>query len=316
MNPSTRSTTQKSTSLRASDGRPPVGRAFAIIAVLLAAAIAVQAVRDRGWQPYEPESSVLWLRSGEAAKRLALGFGTIVSDVYWIRAVIYYGGRRSAETRRSYDALFPLLDLATSLDPRFKVAYRFGALFLSEPPPGGPGRPDQAIALLERGVERDGDWEYYQDIGFVHYWWKHDYVSAAEWFKKAASRPGAPSWLIGLAATTLAVGGSRESSRQLWTELLNDADAAYIQGQAKHRLLQLDAMDAIDQLAASLQRFKDREGRMPRTWQELVTSERLPGIPVDPAGVPFVVDGVTGKIDVSKQSPLWPLPTEPKVGQP
>ena len=86
-------------------------------------------------------------------------------------------------------------------------------------------------------------------------------MSAAEWFKKAATRPGAPSWLTGLAATTLAVGGSRESSRQLWTELLSNADASYIQGQARHRLLQLDAMDAIDQLAASLQRFKDREGR-------------------------------------------------------
>ena len=110
---------------------------------------------------------MLWIRSGEAAKRLALGFDTVVSDVYWIRAVIYYGGRRRAETRRSYDELFPLLDLVTSLDPQFKVAYRFGALFLSEPPPGGPGRPDQAIALLERGVERDGDWEYYEDIGFV-----------------------------------------------------------------------------------------------------------------------------------------------------
>ena len=71
---------------------------------------------------------------------------------------------------------------------------------------------------------------------------------------------------------------------------------------------------SIDQLAASLQRFKDREGRLPGTWEELVTSERLPGIPVDPAGVPFVVDTVTGKIDVSKQSPLWPLPAEPTVG--
>lgn len=314
MNPSTQSTARASTSLRASDGRPRVGWAFAAVAVLLAAAIAVQVVRDRGWAPYEPESSVLWIRSGEAAKRLALGFDALVSDVYWIRTVIYYGGRRSSETRRSYDQLFPLLDLVTSLDPQFRVAYRFGALFLSEPPPGGPGRPDQAIALLERGVERDGDWEYYEDIGFVHYWWKHDYVSAAEWFKKAASRPGAPSWLIGLAATTLAVGGSRESSRQLWTELLNNADAAYIQGQARHRLLQLDAMDAIDQLTASLQRFKDREGHMPRTWQELVAAERLSAIPVDPAGVPFVVDPATGKIDVSKQSPLWPLPTEPVVG--
>jgi hypothetical protein len=138
-------------------------------------------------------------------------------------------------------------------------------------------------------------------------------VSAAEWFKKAASQPGAPNWLVGLAATTLAVGGSRESSRQLWTELLNNADAAYIQEQARHRLQQLDAMDAIDQLAASLQRFKEREGRMPRTWQELVAAERLPGIPLDPAGVPFVVDSVTGNISLSKQSPLWPLPAEPTV---
>ena len=297
------------------DGRPRVGWACAAVAALLAAAIAVQVVRDRGWAAYEPESSVLWIRSGEAATRLALGFDALVSDVYWIRAVIYYGGRHGLETHRTYDQLYPLLDLVTSLDPQFKAAYRFGALFLSEPPPGGPGRPDQAIALLERGVERDGDWEYYEDIGFVHYWWKHDYVGAAEWFRKAATQPGAPSWLTGLAATTLAVGGSRESSRQLWTELLNNGDAAYIQGQARHRLLQLDAMDAIDQLTASLQRFKDREGRMPRTWQELVASERLSGIPVDPAGVPFVVDPVTGKIDISKQSPLWPLPTEPVVGR-
>ena len=314
MIPSTQSTADASTSLTASDGRARVGPSLAVIAVLLAAAIGVQVVRDRGWAPYEPESSVLWIRSGEAAKRLALGFDTLVADVYWIRAVVYYGGHRRGETR-TFDELFPLLDLVTSLDPQFKVAYRFGALFLSEPPPGGPGRPDQAMALLERAVERDGDWEYYEDIGFVHYWWKHDYAAAAEWFKKAAAQPGAPSWLMPLSATTLAVGGSRESSRQLWTELLNNADASYIQDQARRRLRQLDAMDAIDQLAASLQRFKDREQRMPRTWQELVTAERLPGIPVDPAGVPLVVDTVTGRVDISKQSPLWPLPTEPKVGQ-
>ena len=258
---------------------------------------------------------MLWLRSGEAAKRLALGFDTIVSDVYWIRAVIYYGGRRRVDTQRSYDELYPLLDLVTSLDPQFKVAYRFGALFLSEPPPGGPGRPDQAIALLERGVERDGDWEYYEDIGFVHYWWKHDYVSAAEWFKKAATRPGAPSWLIGLAATTLAVGGSRESSRQLWTELLNNADASYIQDQARHRLQQLDAMDAIDQLTASLQRFKDREGR--HAAHVAGTGRPRSGFREFRWILPACHSSsmrVTGKIDVSKQSPLWPLPTEPKVG--
>ena len=99
----------------------------------------------------------------------------------------------------------------TSLDPHFKVAYRFGAIFLAEPYPGGPGRPDHAIALLERGIERDdGRWEYMEDIGFVYYWWLTDFQQAAEWFKRAGEQPGAPTWLAPLAATTLAQGGNRE----------------------------------------------------------------------------------------------------------
>jgi hypothetical protein len=287
---------------------------FGAIAVLMVAIVAIQVVRDRGWTPYEPEDSVMWIRSGEGAKRMALSYDAIVSDVYWIRAVVYYGGRRRAVSHRGFDQLHPLLDLVTSLDPHFKVAYRFGALFLSEPPPGGPGQPDMAIALLERGIEQDGAWEYYEDIGFVHYWWRHDYVSAADWFKRAAARPGAPNWLLGLAGTTLAVGGSRESSRQLWTQLLNDVDAAYIRNQAQHRLKQLDAMDTMDELAKIMQRFKDREGRLPQSWQELASAEGLRAIPVDPAGFPFVVDAQTGRLDVAKQSPMWPLPAEPKMG--
>jgi tetratricopeptide (TPR) repeat protein len=292
------------------DQRPSSRSFYIVVVACLAAAIALQVVRDRGWTPFEPPNAVMWVRSGPIAKRLALGFDNLAADLYWIRAVVYYGSRRIAA--RNFDGLFPLLDLTTDLDPRFKVAYRFGALFLSEPPPGGPGRPDQAIALLERGIERDdGDWEYFQDIGFVHYWWRRDYPSAAEWFRRGAERPGGPSWLRGLAATTLAQGGNRESSRRLWGELLKDTDAAYIHGQARLRLTQLDAMDIIDQLNAAIQRFAAREGRLPRTWQELAAAERMPGIPVDPTGVPFVVDPKTNRVDVSRKSTLWPLPTEP-----
>ena len=34
--------------------------------------------------------------------------------------------------------------MATGLDPYFNIAYRFGAIFLSESKPDGPGRPDLA----------------------------------------------------------------------------------------------------------------------------------------------------------------------------
>ena len=96
-----------------------------------------------------------------------------VADLYWMRAVVYYGGQRLKTTsrRRTTTSSTRLLDLVTTLDPRFNVAYRFGAIFLAEAYPSGPGRPDQAIALLQRGIDRTGRWEYMHDIGFVYYWW-------------------------------------------------------------------------------------------------------------------------------------------------
>ena len=58
-----------------------------------------------------------------------------------------------------------------------------------------------------------------------------------------------------------------------------------------------------------VERFKAREGRPPASWQELATAERLRGVPLDSTATPFVLDPATGRIDVSRQSTLWPLPT-------
>ena len=37
---------------------------------------------------------LLYVRSGEAAKRIALAFDALAADVYWIRAIQHYGGDR------------------------------------------------------------------------------------------------------------------------------------------------------------------------------------------------------------------------------
>lgn len=284
---------------------------YAMIAVLLAASISLQVVRDRGWQPFTPPDGMMWIRSGDVATRLALGFDNLVSDVYWMRAVIYFGGQRRTTGVRSYDQLFPLLDLVTSLDPHFNVAYRFGAIFLAEEYPGGAGRPDQAIQLLQKGISRNPKrWEYLQDIGFIHYFWRRDFTAAADWFKRAAALEGAPSWLGPLAATTLAEGGNRQSSRKLWTELRGNTDVEWIRTTANHRLMQLDAMDAIDALNRVTQRFVARTGRAPQHWGEVAAAERWRGVPTDPTGMLFALDQTTGRVSLSEGSPLWPLPGE------
>jgi hypothetical protein len=302
------------------DPRPSNRWLYAAIALLLTLSVSVQAVRDRGWAPYQPPNPTLWLNSGQLASKVALEFRNLVADVYWMRAVVYYGGRRLITARQeggapraaNFDLLYPLLDLVTALDPHFKVAYRFGAIFLTEAYPSGPGRPDLAIALLERGIANDAArWEYMEDIGFVYYWWLRDFEKASAWFKRASEQAGAPSWMAPLAATTLAEGGDRRSSRFLWTQILQNTDIEWVRTNAITRLQQLDAMDMIDELNRRMARFIAREKRPPRDWQEFIAAERLGGIPADPSGMPYQLDHATGHIDVGRYSQLWPLPWEP-----
>ena len=94
---------------------------------------------------------------------------------------------------RTYALLYPLLDLTTTLDPYFSIAYRFGAIYLGEPYPGGPGRPDLAVALLQKGLAaQPSKWQYLMDLGFVQYWHLHDYAAAATAFTSASELPGVP----------------------------------------------------------------------------------------------------------------------------
>ena len=152
-----------------------------VASLLLGAALSLQAYREARHPLPQVSSDILYFRGGAAVSRAALGFDAILADVYWIRAIQHFGGTRHAQKAdKSYRLLYPLLDLATTLDPHFNIAYRFGAIFLSEPYPAGPGRTDQAITLLERGLAADPKkWQYAQDAGFVNYWWQQDYKAAA-----------------------------------------------------------------------------------------------------------------------------------------
>lgn len=295
--------------MRAAGGGHPLVAVTAVMA--LAAAILLQMLRD-GYYPVDRRDTerMLYVRSGEALKRIWLEFDALGADTYWIRAIQHYGGDRLSQTRtRKYELLYPLLDIATTLDPYFNIAYRFGAIFLSENYPGGPGRPDQAVALLRKGIAvQPGKWQYYHDIGFVYYWQLRDFHAAADWFQRAAAQANAPSWLAPLAASMLAHGGDRASARFLWRQLLK-SEQIWMRRSAEHALLQLDALDQIEALEIIVRRQREASGRL-ETWTALVSRGVLRGIPVDPTGTPYELDPATGEVRVSPQSELHPMPTD------
>lgn len=275
---------------------------------LLAIAILLQVGRDRSYtREAVTGQSVLYLRSPEAVKRLVLGFDALAADVYWIRAIQHYGRQRLSRTPgdRDYGILHPLLDLTTSLDPYFDIAYRFGAIFLSEPQPGGPGRPDLAEALLKKGIAAQPEkWQFYHDIGFIHYWTHGDAKTAAEWFRRAAALPAAPNWLEPVAAAMLTQGADRASARELWQRLAG-SEQEWLRRRAELALAQLRALDEID----ALERALARTPGPPYTWRSIL---RPGALAVDPGGAPYELDPATGRVTVSRSSPLFPMPSRPR----
>lgn len=277
----------------------------------LALAVAVQVARDRAF-PHTARATerVLYVKSPALLGRLVLGFDALAADVYWIRAIQHYGGDRlnADPGHRKYELLYPLLDITTSLDPHFDIAYRFGAIFLAGAYPGGAGRPDLAVALLRKGIAaRPDKWEYYHDVAFVHYWDLRDTPAAVEWIRRAAQLPGAPEWLTPLAAAMLTQGNDRASARFMWRQMVQ-ADQTWLRNRAQRALQQIDALDQIDRLAAFVSTVSRREGE-PYSWHDLVRRGGLRGIPVDPSGTPYEIEPRTGQISVSRKSPLFPMPS-------
>ena len=121
-------------------------RGLALLLVLLLPAVPwTQAQVDRRAGEFRAQEEVLYLWSGTQVKRLFPGFEGLAADIYWLRTVQYFGGQRLFAAHKRFELLRPLIDVTTTLDPRLEIAYRYGAIFLSEPPPTGAGRPREGV---------------------------------------------------------------------------------------------------------------------------------------------------------------------------
>ena len=295
---------------------------------LLAGAVQVQAAREHAYPKPEILDDSVYITSGSAVRRLTGPFNALAADVYWIRTIQYYGGAKrrlvgrpiglepppmlAAVESKEFDQLYTLLDITTTLDPRFVIAYRFGAIFLAEAYPAGAGRADLAVALLEKGLRHQPDkWEYIHDIGFVHYWYTHDFREASARFAEASEVAGSPVWLKGLAAMTLARGGDWQSSRTMWRAILESSEVDWMRANAERVLEQLDALDLMENVQARLDAFALDRGSVVADWPTAIRAGLFPGVPLDPARTPFELTS-EGRVRLSKSSPLYPLPVEPE----
>jgi tetratricopeptide (TPR) repeat protein len=230
---------------------------------------------------------VLFVSSPKAVKRLSLGYNGLLADIYWTRAVQYFGGRH-VQRASHYRLLAPLLAITTTLDPHLVVAYQFGANFLSPAPPYGAGMPDKATELVEYGIRNNpDDWKLYYDLGFIYYMDKKDYGRAAEAFARGSQVPRAHPFLKVLAAQMAQHAGDTQMARALWTTTYQSSQDKLIRGNAIAHLRVIQVEDDITALQDVVGQYGQKTGQVPKSMSDLVAAGLLRAIPVDPTGRPY-----------------------------
>jgi tetratricopeptide (TPR) repeat protein len=254
-------------------------------------------------RPQATLQEILYVQSPRAVRFMSLGYSGLAACIYWTRAVQYFG-EKHAEKAMHYELLKPLLNRATDLDPNLLVAYEFGSIFLSQPPPQGAGSPDDAVALVEKGIVRNPThWRLYYYLGFIHYSEREDYAAAADAFERGSRVPGAHPWLRVMAAAARQRGGDIETARFLWTKIYESTEDKMVKETALMRLAALRVDSDVLYLEGLIQRYHEQFKIYPERWNQLIAAGYVQGVPVDPTRAPYkLMPG--GRIEVEDPSKL------------
>ncbi len=267
--------------------KPVVIGLLLLLAGVWAASARVQMEIDRHRSQYQETPEMLWVSSGEVLEKLSLGYDGLMADIYWTRVVQYYGGR-IRDRKTDFSLLGPLLNITVTLDPYLLIAYKFGAIFLTEPPPRGAGQPQQAVALIQRGIAANPEeWRLWHDLGFIYYWHLRDYQQAADAYREGGMHPHAAPWMKVMEAVIREKQGNRETSRFLWTEIYQSTEDESIRQNALGHLQSLKALDDIEELERRTNTFREQTGRWPQSFSEMGSRGLVEAIPADPLGFPY-----------------------------
>ena len=271
------------TRLAMSDSRRVSLVAASVLLISMAGGVTMLFAIDRV-QMRRVSQQALYIRSPRVLRRLSLGYTGLMADIYWTRAVQYFGEQHHKGSG-DFRLLAPLLQVTVELDPHMLPPYQFGANFLGPQPPNGAGLPGDALMLLKYGIAHNPDqWRLYYNLGFLYFTEFKDYTKAADAFARGAQLPFTNKFMPILAARMAQQGGEFETSRILWYSTYQSTKEAAIRQNAVDHLKALQVDEEVTQLEGLVTKYRQQTGQLPVSMSDLERVGFIHGTPLDPNG--------------------------------
>lgn len=266
-----------------------------IIAALLFFAFQIQKNIDTQKGLHKKEGIDIVVPSGQYMKVAVLGYNNVIADLYYLKAHQYVG---TQEIRKAdYPQLYPIIDLITDLDPKFISPYMFGGLALSL----SGMHVDESILILKKAYKMDPNvWQTGFYLGFNYWYYLQEYDRAVEYTSKAASQPGAPSFLSALAANLYAESKRPDMAIDFLKNLKETTKDEDAKKDIDARIKLAEVTRDAQILEGAMEKFKNKYNKMPATLDDLVKKGIIDSIPDEPNGGYYYIDKEKGEVKSSK----------------
>ena len=224
---------------------------------------------------------------------------SLVTDIYWLKALNIAGGISSAEEARE---LFSYGNFIADLEPKLLQNYWLTGLSLPFQTAHGWENAELASQMYERGLlsfpNNTKLLIYYASNELFH---RHNQLKAAEILMTLAKNEDAPPYAGMLATRVLAQNQSFDVAlafMEFMFEAARDDMERELLGQ---RIKEIQLEQILTVLDGSIEEFRGRHGRLPQTPEELVTKGVVSSLPEEPFGEEFYI-GEEGKMHSTSTS--------------
>ncbi len=250
-------------------------------ALCFAAAVAFQMGADRA-RSADRGASVLYLPNEKLLSHATVGLNTIIADVLWLHCIQYV----AIENRqaRNFTWLETMVRTTVRLDPHFRDAYRFGAIFLS----ALKADAEASTRLLHIGIPQNPRaWELPYELGMNYLMNRRNEPDArryaAYYLGMSAATGRSPEFVAVTAAKLQSENNLDNVEEDMWRQMLESPDKM-MRDLAERKLKELFIRGILPVLSQAAGQYHDKTERWPETIEDLKREGIVQNDPPDPLG--------------------------------